>query len=340
METTVEALTFLKTAKKLVKHPMFAMFGEEDFLKRQVRDLLLTSILNGVDPAFAVATHSGDNVDFSTVRNDLETIPLVGPARIVLIEEADSFVSNYREPLERYLQHPSRQGVLLLDLKSFPETTRLAKALPDTAKIACKAPAPYKLADWCRDWCQHHYRKQLTADAAGMLVELIGTSMGQLDQELSKLSLAVADRDTIEITDVDAFVVRSRGANVFHILDAIGEGDPGKALAILATLFADGEDPYAILGAVTAQLRRLAAVNRLVALGQPLETAMDAAGIPKWPHARKSAEMQLRHLGRRRLDVLTSWMIDVQMGIRGDIPLPPRLQIERLIVKLGKFRSP
>lgn len=335
----MEALAFLKSAKKSTKLPIFVLQGDEDFLKRQVRDVLITSILSGADPAFAVSTYTGDKVDFSTVRNDLDTIPFVGTARIVVIDAADAFVSSHRESLERYLQHPSRVGVLILDVKTFPETTRLAKALPDAAKIACKPPAAYKLADWCRDWCNNLYNKRLTPDAAAMLVELIGTSMGQLDQELSKLSLAVANRGTIEIADVDALVGRSRGANVFHILDAIGEGQPGKALAIVTTLFADGEDAYAILGALTHPLRRLAAVNRLVALGQPLGTAMDAAGIPKWPQARQSAERQLRHLGRRRLDLLTSWITEVQMGIRGDIPLPPRLQIERLIVKLAQTRS-
>jgi DNA polymerase-3 subunit delta len=138
---------------------------------------------------------------------------------------------------------------------------------------------------------------------------------------------------------VDKLVSRTREANVFRILDAVGDGNPAAALALLAEAFEEGEDPFAVLGQITPQLRKLAAVNRAVARGEALGPAMDAAGVPKWPQARQSTERQLRHLGRRRLESLTEWLIDVNMGMRGENPLPPRLQVERLVVKLARPRD-
>ena len=61
----------------------------------------------------------------------------------------------HRPALERYVQKPSTAGVLILDVKTFPETTKLAKALPDAAKIACKSPPEYKLAAWCVEWAKN-----------------------------------------------------------------------------------------------------------------------------------------------------------------------------------------
>lgn len=330
----MDALAFL--AKPPKRQPVYALFGDEDFLKRLVREAILSALLKDADPSFAVSNFPGDRLDFSTVRNDLDTLPFLSPVRVVVVDQADAFVTANRDALERYVANPSKIGVLVLDVKTFPETTKLAKALSDAAKIACKAPPPFKLPEWCRKWAADHHGKPLAPDAAELLVELVGPQMGLLDQELAKLAVAVGAKPRIESADVDALVQRSRSANIFRILDLIGEGNPAAALALLGELFADGEDAFAILGVLASQLRKLAAVNRLMASGQALGPAMDAAGIAKWPQARQSADRQLRHLGKRRLDHLTEWCVETSLGLRGGNPLPPRLQIERLVVKLAR----
>jgi DNA polymerase-3 subunit delta len=139
---------------------------------------------------------------------------------------------------------------------------------------------------------------------------------------------------------VDQYVGRSRAANLFAILSAIGDGQPAMALAIVDELFEEGEDPLAILGPLTGSLRRLAAVERgLKETGGSLGPAMDKAGIPTWPKARQDTERQVKHLGRRRLAELPQMLVDANLGLKGGNPLPPRVQIERFIVKLARPRS-
>ena len=127
----------------------------------------------------------------------------------------------------------------------------------------CKAPPAYKLPAWCVEWAKAAHGKKLAPDAAELLVELVGSAMGLLDQEIGKLAVAVGGKATIDAEDVDKLVGRSRSADVFRIMDAIGEGKPAAALAILEELFAEGEDPMAILGPLTAQLRKLPDILRL-----------------------------------------------------------------------------
>ena len=335
----MDALAFLDKAAKAKRQPVYALSGDEDFLKRRCRDAILATALGEADPSFAVSTYSGDKLDFSTVRNDLDTLPFLSPVRVVVIETADTFVTAHRDQLEKYVAAPSKIGVLILDVKTFPETTKLAKALPDAAKLVCKAPTVFKLADWCREWCPARHGKKLTPDAAGLLVDLVGAQMGLLDQEMEKLAVAIGAKPEITPDDVDRLIARTRSANVFHILDAIGEGKPDVALRLLGELFEEGEDAFMILGAIGSQLRKLAGVNRQMTQGQALGPAMDAAGVPKWPQARQSAERQLRHLGRRRLDQLSEWLVTINMGLRGGSQVSPRLQLERLIVNLARPRE-
>ncbi len=334
----MDALPFLAAASPKPQR-VYALSGDEDFLKRLVRDKIISTILGDADADFAVSVYAGDKLDFSTVRNELDTLPFLAPCRILVVENADPFVTNHRPSLERYATNPSPVGVLILDVKTFPETTKLAKALPDAAKIACKAPPPYKVPAWCVEWAKSRHSKKLGSDAAELLVDLVGPAMGQLDQELGKLASAVGARPAITAEDVAKLVGRTKAADVFRIMDAVGEGKPAEALGILEDLFAEGEDPMAVMGPLTAQLRKLAAVGRLTASGLPLGEAMNAAKVPGWDKARQSCEKQLRHLGRRRLEKLTEWLAEINLGLKGGNPLPERVQVERLVVMLARPRE-
>jgi DNA polymerase III subunit delta len=257
----------------------------------------------------------------------------------LVIDNAETFVTEHRAALEKYITAPSQVGVLILDVKTFPETTKLAKALPDNAKISCKAPSIYKLHElesWAMAWSQSQHGKKLTHDAAHELVERIGPAMGLIDAELEKLATSIGSRTSISPEDVEKYVGRSRGADVFQILNAVGDGQPNRAFEILGQLLNDNEEPMAILGALTHSLRKLAAVGELIALGHSLGPAMDQANVPKWPKARQEFEKQLRHLGRNRLLQLLDWLIEINMGLKGGNPLPPRLQLEMLLAKLAR----
>jgi DNA polymerase-3 subunit delta len=334
----MDALTFIDKNGKVRRQPFYVLSGDEDFLKRRALDVLIPLVLGDASPDFALTTFPGDKTDFSTVRNELDSGSLFGDRRLVVVDQADPFVTKFRPQLEAYVADPSEAGVLVLDVKTFPATTKLARAVPDAAHLVCKAPPEYRLPLWCVEWCQGRYQKKLTTPAAQMLVDLVGPTMGVLDQELQKLKDFVGDRPTIDVPDVDELTGRSRGANVFKILDAIGDGKPAAALKILTELFQEGEAPIAILGALSAQVRRLARAARLHKQGANLEEALTKAGVASWPQARDGARKQLKHLGWGRLDQLYDWLIETDSGLKGGSPLPDRVQLERLVVRLARPR--
>src|SRR5262249_27543528 len=140
-------------------------------------------------------------------------------------------------------------GVLVLDVETWPATTRLAKQLDKAATITCKAPGDRLLPDWCVAWAASQHGKQLAAPAARLLVELVGGDLGVLDQEITKLAIYVGAAPRVEAGDVDQLVGRSRSANAFKIFEAIGHGRAADALAILDHLLVQGEEPMRILGA-------------------------------------------------------------------------------------------
>jgi DNA polymerase-3 subunit delta len=329
----MDSLTFLERAPKGEPRPIYVLHGDEDFLKRQVTAALRERNLGADADAMGLSTYEGDKAEFSTIRSELETLPFLSPRRLIIIEKADPFVTKHRAALEKYVANPSATGVLVLDVTSWPATTKLAKALAGDATITCKAPSAHKLPDWCIQRAAAH-GKQLTAQAARVLVDLVGPEMGLLDQELAKLAIYVGDAKRIDPDDVDKLVGHSRGENMWKIFDAIAAANPAEALTILDRLLDQGEEPLRILGAFSMQLRRLAQAYRLTQQGSPLLPALEQAGVP--PFGIKNAEQQLKHLGRRRAEKLYDWLLETDLGLKGSSQLPPRTLMERFIVQLAR----
>lgn len=312
--------------------PLYVLHGDEEFLKRQALLALRRRAL-GEDEQ-SVSTHAGDKATFAAVFDELQTLPFFAPRRIVMVEGADPFVTKFRPQLEKCIGTLPPTGVLVLDVKTWAANTRLAKMVDNAATIVCKAPPPYKLPPWCMEWAAAQHQKQLPAAAAELLVDLVGPEMGLLDQELLKLAIYVGDRKKIDAADVDRLVGNNRAESTWKIFDALADGDAAGALAILDRALDQGEDAHKIMGAFGMQLRRLAQAGRLATQGTHLRSALAQVGIP--PFAVDSAEKQLRHLTRRRTARLYDWLLEVQMGLRGESPLPERTLLERFLLRLAR----
>jgi DNA polymerase-3 subunit delta len=331
----MDALKFLEKPPKEIQ-PLYVVVGDEEFLKGQVLTALQPLILGDADPEFAWSKFPGDTVEWPAIRGELDTLPFLSPRRVVAIESADPFVTKYRQALEKYVGQPSKCGVLILEVKSWPANTKLAKMISAAATIVCNSQKVAALVGWCSTHAKAAHGKTLDRDAAAWLVELVGDEMGLLDQEIAKLAVYVGDAAEITRGDIDQLVGQSRAAQTFKIFEAIGAERPADALAILHQLFEQGEDEHRVLGAFTWQLTRLARLGRAVESGMSLAAACEAAGIIPWQRA--NFEQQARHLGRRRLGKLYDWLLDADFTMKSTGGLPGRLLLERLIVRMARPR--
>src|ERR1700686_30334 len=147
----MEALPFLASNAKAKLGPLYVVHGDEAFLKRQVIRALIKRALGDDADSQSVSTYAGDKAVFAEVFDDLDTVPFFDPKRVIVVENADPFITKYRGELEGRLKHVPETGLLILDVKTWASNTRLAKMIDNAATIACKAPASHLLPKWCSD---------------------------------------------------------------------------------------------------------------------------------------------------------------------------------------------
>jgi len=327
-------LELLSGQGKLPEKPVYVVYGDDEFTRSHVLAAIRRSVLGEEAEPGCETRFDGSDVELADVLDELAMVAFWGERRLVVVTAADAFISQHRAALERYVQRPARRNVLVLVTNKWRRDTKLAQLVASVGMaIDCTAPARRQLPAWCRQWAKLRYGKQLTAEASSLLVELVAGGLGQFDQELDKLSCYVGERQRITAEDVDKLVARGRLEAIWRVMDAAADGDGRTALRVLRQLLDAGESATALLAALAAQLRRLAKAYRLNRLGLPLRRALAQAGVAQFAVAR--TELQFKRLGLQRLQRLYRWMVETDLGIKGDSALPPAQLLERLVVRIA-----
>ena len=171
---------------------LIVLVGDDPFLARHMLGLIRAALCpDEADRAWAWREFSGaDELDPRDVFDEAATVPLfAGATRAAVVREADAFVSAARERLEAIAQAGrGRRGVVILEVKTFPATTRLAKAAVQSGLVIdISVPPKADLARWVRAWAKSHHGVELAAATAQRLIERLGGSLGQVDQALQRL---------------------------------------------------------------------------------------------------------------------------------------------------------
>lgn len=297
--------------------PIAVFFGDEEYRKSVLlREVLDEFLPPEVERSTALTTYDGtrppdqDGPSLAAVLDDLATLPFLSDRRVVVVRDADRFISAHREALERYLEAPAATGVLLLECRSFPGTTRLSKAVVAAGGrlYKCEKLRGREVSDFVLSEMRAR-GKRIESLAAARLVDLVGPDQGSLALEVDKLCLYVADRATVTEADVAALVGQSREEKVFDAMDLAADGDLPAAIKLWQQVLA--MDPSAVfraLGGVMYVLRRWLKAHKMRAAG------MSAAEIaPKVFMFGRAPQLEalLHRLPAQRLRVMLASAVDL-----------------------------
>lgn len=244
---------------------VYVIYGQDVRRGREEMERITEAVLGDADRQLGLNIYEGDSAALADVLDGLRTLPFLTERRLVVVKDADKFISEHREALESYLDKPSSTGVLLMMAKSFPARTRLAKKASALGEVLpCEPVKAWELPKYVAEYAQRTHGLKLGQEAATLLVELAGEDTGMLCSEVDKLATYVGPgtggkgKERIDPADVHVLVGNNRQYNVFNVIDAMTRGDKAEALTLLHQLFAqDREAQYRAVGAFAWHFRRL-----------------------------------------------------------------------------------
>ena len=110
MAKSLHAVEYLAQPEKYPARPVSVVFGDDAFLRRQSLLKLREAVLGGGEDDFSLTVFNGREVQLRDVLDELATVAMFGGKRLVVVEEAEDFISAHRAALEDYVARPSPHG--------------------------------------------------------------------------------------------------------------------------------------------------------------------------------------------------------------------------------------
>ena len=327
----MHAVEFLKKIPASIAG-VVVLSGGQRHLKQAALNVLRHQIIDDDDTSFTRFT--GRDAQLSSVSDELHTVSMWGDRRLIIVDDADDFVTKNRPGLEKLVDKPAKKSVLVLDVNSWPKTTRLYKQIAAKGlEIDCSELKGPQLLKWLQETAKDSYGQTLARDAAALLIELVGEELGMLNTELAKLGSYVGAKGKIELDDVKSLVGGWRTETTWAMTDAARDDDLGFALTALDQLLTAGEPPMKLLGGIAYVFKKYAIATDLSRTASSLDQALRQAGV--FPAAVNAGQSYLRRLGRAKAEQILQRLVNVDAGMKGANPLPERMQLERLLIQLA-----
>ncbi len=324
-----------KTAGKSKSNPelVFVIAGKEQTLVNARCSELIERLIPQEEKATGLLVADTNRITIADVLDELRTLPFLTKKRVVVLKDADKFVSANREALETYFDNPCATGILILTVSSWQKSTKLAKKLPEVGSlIEVKPPKGREIPRRLIDYAQEAHNKRLEYGAAQLLVELAGDDITRLYTEIDKLATYAGDEKSIKTTHVEALVGYNRMYNAFGVIDACLGKKPAEAVERLRKMFSEDKNAeFTTVGALAYHFRNLFTAKKLIEEGC---SQYEAAGKARIFYNKDAQLALLRRLTLRQLGDQLQQLAETDYAIKRGLA-QPRVAIEQLVLKMA-----
>lgn len=279
--------------KSELKHPSggYLFYGEEDYLKRYYLNALRRQTVTEGDVFNHIVINS-ESYSPERFAAAVEALPVMAETKLIELNSLylSSMTEGELEELCSVLSTlPSYEYNVLviytepdeLDPGVKNKPSAVLKRLSEFLKpVFFDRETPARLANWT----YKHFVKELIVaphDAVTMLVSRCGGDMFTLSAEIDKLCcyLKANGRDRLTEEDIKAVCGEKREFGAFELANAILDGSPARAFAVLSELKKIKERPEVILSGISRTLCDLITVRVLIDSGMSMQVIEKKLGM-------------------------------------------------------------
>ncbi|MFO7171694.1 MAG: DNA polymerase III subunit delta [Bacillota bacterium] len=336
--------------------PVYLLYGGQPLLEQELLAALREQLVPPGTEAFNYHVVEAGPDQIRQVLGLVQTLPLMAARRLVVMRKSGLFSSRRggrpgeegtegepvppageeEKQLLAYLRQPAPFVCLVITVDGEPDRRRQVYRAVEAAGVVvdCSQPGEEEAAQWCQVRAQR-LGKQLDPEAARILVEKVGTDLTLLGMELEKLAL-YTEGEAIGPEPVLTLVSGATQVQVFDLIDAVAEGQVGRAVHLLSQMLRQGEPPLRLLALLAGHFRRLLEARALADQGvTPARAAQERRQRPYyWEKLMRQARRFNREDLVRALEQILE--VDVALKTRGG---EEQLVLETLLMELAALRA-
>lgn len=216
-----------------------------------------------------------------------------------------------RNEVLKALEHvPADTLVVVLDLAATPARQKAFTALG--SHEALPTPRFNALTHWVRQDLDAA-EVEVEKDVPQTLADLFGEDLPGIAAEIAKLAVL---EETLSSARVREIVNRPASRDAFDLIEAVAQGDAGRALGIVRSLLAQGEAPPRVLGALTWQYNLVARCVGLKEGRARTDAGLVAQTLKVKPFVAQKALSLAQPLNEARLLELLRSLLDADVAMK------------------------
>ena len=246
--------------------PVYLIYGPEPYIASTALARIREYFAKVCGSDFEPDRYSAKSKSLAEIVGSADTVSMWTKLRLVIVSEADAIKET--KELERYLKKPNRDASIVFVAEKADGRTKFVSLVSEAgAAIECKAPYENKLPEWIRIEATQRFKKMVSLDAARLMVDLVGTSLGELSGALEKIVLYIGAKPQIDSDDVETVLTETGRKDVFKFCDAVGARKLKDALHALERLSAFDENEVMLLTMLSRHFRLLLKAREAMAKG-------------------------------------------------------------------------
>ncbi len=322
--------------------PVYLLYGEEDYLLQETRQLLIKHVVNEDELDFNFSVHDlSDGASLEAAVEDAESFPFMGERRLVFIDHPVFLTAEKKKDgqestaaLEKYISSPAPYTVLVLyiPVAKLDERKKITKALKKSGVvIEAKNLSEHDLKGWIQSRASASHVK-IEDDALEKLVSLTGANLFMLSAEIEKLALFSRDEGVISLKTVLTLTPKSVEQNVFDLIEYAVGGKIDQALDLYHDLLKQKEEPLKILALLAGQFRLIYQVKSMTEKGFSQQQV--ASRLKVHPYRVKLAQNHARFFTYDQLAQI------IQLLAQSDLALKTSSGRKEMVLELFLTRLP
>ena len=320
-----------QSLKQGIIEPVYFLFGPEGYLRDRAASAIADEALRGtLLREFNDSVFSLKDSDARSAIAAAEQLPMMSQRRVVRVTDLAKLDETSEEVLLRYIERPVETSVVIFVTEEIDKRKKLAKKLMSGTAFEFTCLNNAELSAWARAYLRE-LKSEIDPPVLNRIIELVGSDVRSLSNELRKLSTAALPSGRISAELVEELVGRSRELMNWELTDQMIARNRPRALQTLKHLLDDGAPPVMLIGLIASTYRRIAMAHALLAQGTTPKEMFRQVPMP--PFKQSSFLAMLDRIDGRKLAGQMTRIAEADLGIKTS-KATPRMQVELLVCEL------
>ncbi len=288
---------------------LYLLYGEEDFLRKQMRDEIKQAVV-GEGESMNYAYYEGKKVEAAAVIDFADTMPFMAEKRLVVVENCDI---NSKAPDEwvEYLSHISDTTCIVLVERKVNKNTKFYKTCNKYGyAVDLDKQKKSALMEFISEWLEMN-NCRMDKKLISYFLARVSEDMNLVERELEKLRDYCVEFDEegkergpvlISKEDIDSISVQTLEDKVFEMIGLAFKGNYERAIILFQDLLSLKQSPVQVHALIIRQVNILLQIKEYYRLRNSKGELVDRMNLSDYvlrintPIAKGTSYKKLKYL--------------------------------------------